>query len=135
MKREAIRRSVDRFEGGRGLRRTGNSEDDRHKDSDKVVDDFKHWPFLGAKKFPGPWGENEGVPSGDGQGAHEEVLVCGQVGWKLEGVWKQACVRFAVSSRGEMRVFWGRTDNVGHGCEGESTTEGGEGSRRVKARF
>jgi len=79
-------------------RRTGDSEDNGHEDPDKVVDDFEHGPFLGAKELPGPWGENEGVPSGDGQGAHEEVLVGGQVGWKLEGVWKEACVRFAVSS-------------------------------------
>jgi len=28
-----------------------------------------------------------------------------------------------------MRRRWGRTDNVGHGCEGETTTtEGGKGS-------
>ena len=122
--------------GGLRTKRTDDSEDDRHEDPDKVVDDFEHRPFLGAKEFPGPRGENEGVPSGDGQGADEEVLVGGQVGWKLEGVWKEACVGFGVSSGGEVRMFWGRTDDVGHGCERETTTtEGGEGSPRTRGRF
>ena len=88
------------------MRRTDDSEDNGHEDPDEVVDDFEHGPFLGAEEFPGPWGENEGVPSGDGQGADEEVLVGGQVGWKLEGVWKEACVLFAVSSGGDARMFW-----------------------------
>ena len=110
--------------GGRGLRRTDDGEDNWHEDSDKVVDDFEHGPFLGAKKLPGPWGENEGVPSGDGQGAHEEVLVGGQVGWELEGVWKEACVGFGVSSGADGRMFGGRTDNVGHDCEGRRRWKG-----------
>jgi len=87
------------------LRRTNDGEDDRHEDSDKVVDDFEYRPFLGAKEFPGPWGENEGVPSGDGERADEEVLVGGQVGWKLEGVRKEACVGFGVSSGGDAQTL------------------------------
>lgn len=55
-----------------------------------MVDDFEHGPFLGAEEFPGPRGKDERVPGGDGQRAHEKVLVGGQVRRELEGVWKQA---------------------------------------------
>ena len=82
---------------GRG--RTGYGEAYRHEDSDKVVDDFEYGPFLGTKELPGPRGKNEGVPSGDGQRAHKEVLVGRQVRRELEGVWKLACVGSGVSSR------------------------------------
>ena len=70
-----------------------------------MVDDLEHGPFLGAKELPGPRGENEGVPSGDGQRADEKVLVRRQMGRELEGVWKKACVGSAVSSRAERREF------------------------------
>ena len=63
-----------------------------------MVDDFEHGPFLGAEEFPGPRGKDERVPGGDGQRAHEKVLVGGQVRRELEGVWKQAWEgRFVVS--------------------------------------
>jgi hypothetical protein len=64
-----------------------------------VVDNLEHRPFLGAKELPGPRGKNEGVPGGDGQRAHEKILVGGQVRWELEGVWKEAWVGFTMSSR------------------------------------
>ena len=67
-----------------------------------MVDDFEDGPFLGAEEFPGPRGKNEGVPSGDGQRAHEKILVGRQVGGKLEGVWKKTCADFRVSSREEI---------------------------------
>jgi len=115
--------SVPRRRGGR-TGRTDDGERNWHKNPDKVVDDFEHGPFLGAKELPGPRGENEGVPGGDGQRAHEEVLVGGQVWWELEGVWKEACVGFAVSSGQAGWTQRGRTDDVGHGCEGRVQRKG-----------
>ena len=115
---------------GRGeAGQTGHYEAYWHEDPDKVVDDFKHRPFLGAEELPGPRGENEGVPSGDGQRAHKKVLVGREVGRELEGVWKKACGGSVVSSRTTKPGLLGRTDNVGHGCE-----EGGrEGLSRWRA--
>jgi len=72
-----------------------------------VVDDFKDGPFLGTEEFPGPRGKNEGVPSGDGQRAHEKILVSRQVRGKLEGVRKKACADFMVSSRERDMFFMG----------------------------
>lgn len=69
-----------------------------------MVDDFEHRPFLGTKEFPGPRGKNEGIPSGDGQRAHEKVLVGREVGRELERVWKKACEGMAVSSRERDRI-------------------------------
>lgn len=68
--------------------RTGHYEACGHEDPDKVVDDFEHRPLLGAEELPGPRGENEGVPSGDGQRAHKKVLVGREVRWELERVRK-----------------------------------------------
>ena len=112
------KRTCSRVGGERRLGRTSYGEAYRHEEPDEVVDDLEHRPFLGAEKLPGPWGEHEGVPGGDGQGADEKVLVGRQVGRKLEGVWKKACIRSAVSSGGGRRGFWGRTDDVCHGCNG-----------------
>ena len=107
------------------MRRTDYCEAYRHKEPDEMIDDLEHGPFLGTKEFPGPRGENESVPGGDGQGTDEEVLVGRQVGRKLEGVWKKACVGSVVRSAIEMRKFWGRTDDVGHDCEGDCNRKGG----------
>jgi len=94
--------------GERGSGRTDHGEAYWHEDPDKVVDDLEHGPFLGAKEFPGPRGKNEGIPSGDGQRAHEKVLVGGQMGRELERVRKKACVCFAVSlEHKEKVIFWG----------------------------
>ena len=76
--------------GERRGRRTDYDEGYWHEESDKVVDDFEHRPFLGAEEFPSPRGQNKGVPGGDGQRAHEKVLVGGKVGREFEGVWKKA---------------------------------------------
>ena len=84
-----MRTPVDR-RGGAGLGRTGDGEANWHKESDEMVDDFERRPFLGAKKLPGPRGENEGVPSGDGQRAYEKILVSREVGRELERVRKEA---------------------------------------------
>jgi len=79
-KRGAIRKSVD----GRGRRgRTSNSKTDWHEDPNKVINDLEHGPFLCAQELPGPRGKNEGVPGGDGQRAHEEILVGRQMGREL----------------------------------------------------
>ena len=63
-----------------------------------MIDNFEDRPFLGTKEFPGPRGENEGIPSGDSQRAHEKILVGRQMGRELEGIWKKAWADF-VSSR------------------------------------
>jgi hypothetical protein len=75
------------------VRRTGNSEANRHEEPDKVIDDFERGPFLSTKELPGPRGKNEGVPSGDGQRAYEKVLVSREVRRELERVWKEAYKR------------------------------------------
>lgn len=41
------------------------------------------WCF---EKAPCPWGEDEGIPSGDSEGADKEVFVCAEMGRKVEGV-------------------------------------------------
>ena len=55
-----------------------------------MVDEFERWPFFGAEELPGPRGKNEGVPSGNGQRAYEEILVSREVGRELKGVRKKA---------------------------------------------
>lgn len=87
------------------MRRTDYGEGNWHEDPDKVIDDFEQGPFLGAKELPGPWGENEGIPGGDGQRAYEKVLVGRQVGRELEGVWKETCVKKVGGEFRRMR--WG----------------------------
>ena len=70
--------------------RTRDGEANWHENPDKMINDFERGPFLGAKELPGPRGKNEGVPSGNGQRAYEEILVGREVGWELEGVRKEA---------------------------------------------
>ena len=86
--------------------RTGHYEAYWHEDPDKVVDDFEHGPLLGAEELPGPRGENEGVPSGDGQRTHKKVFVGREVRRELEGVRKKACGRGGVSSRTTNLDLW-----------------------------
>lgn len=90
-KKEAISEPVRGREEGSGSVRTSHGEAYRHEDPNKVVDNFEHGPFFGAKEFPGPRGKNESVPSGDGQRTHKKVLVGRQVGRELERVRKETC--------------------------------------------
>ena len=89
-----------------GIKRTGDGKTNRHKDPDKVVDDFERGPFLCAEELPGSRGKNESVPSGDGQRADEEVLVSREMRGKLERVRKESCV-WRVGGESEEREIGG----------------------------
>ena len=64
--------------------RTDDGELDGHEDPEEMEEDLQWRPLFGTKKTPCARGENEGVPGGDGEGAHEEVLVCREVRGKIE---------------------------------------------------
>ena len=50
---------------------------------------LEHRPSLRLEEFPAPRAQNEGIPCGDGEGAHKEVLVCREVRGESQGVWKK----------------------------------------------
>lgn len=63
---------------------TDNGELYRHEEPKEVEQELQWWPFLSLEEPPGSRGQNQGVPSGDGKRAHEEVLVCRQMRRKIE---------------------------------------------------
>lgn len=63
---------------------TDDSELYRHKKTEEVEEDLQWGPFLGAEETPSAGRKNEGVPSRDGEGADEEVLLSGEMGREVE---------------------------------------------------
>lgn len=61
---------------------------DRHVEPQDMEEDLQRRPLRGPEESPGPRGQHQGVPCGDGERADEEVLVGGQVGREVEGVGK-----------------------------------------------
>jgi hypothetical protein len=82
---------VKRARGADG-RHTDDGELCRHQKTKKEKDGLEHGPALRLEEFPTPRGQNQGVPCSDGEGAHKEVLVCGEVSGKAERVWQQIWV-------------------------------------------
>jgi hypothetical protein len=67
---------------------SSHTDDDklkRHKEAEKVKDDFEDGPTRRLDEAPCPGGQDEEIPGGDGEGADKEVLVGAEMGRKLEG--------------------------------------------------
>ena len=64
-------RKVERCDG----KHTSDRKLDGHKEPQKVEGNLQNGPFLGPEEPVRPRGKDEGVPSGDGEGTYEEVLV------------------------------------------------------------
>jgi hypothetical protein len=62
---------------------------DRHKQSNEVINNLKERPPLHTEEPPCARREDQGVPCRHGERAHEEILVCAQVGGKVERRWQQ----------------------------------------------
>jgi len=66
--------------------RTDYDELCRHKKPKEMEKNLETRPAWCFKETPCPRGENESVPCSDCKCADEEVLVCAEMGWKIERV-------------------------------------------------
>lgn len=70
--------------GGEQL--TDDGEFEGHEYAEEMEKDLENGPFASAHESPGPGREDESIPCCDSQCADEKILVCTEMGRKIQGV-------------------------------------------------